>query len=184
MRYDSGLIEARNRMVKAKSPGAHAVSTLPKALDSQLAKALGLVEAKKYGEAAELFESLVESAKESGNLGLQRTVRNYLSVCHEHTSKTSKGHPSPDAEAQWLLNQGNSKAALTVLDKALKAAPNHAALHYLKASAHAQAGEAEASAEALNRALLLDGDLLNLYRLEPDFENVRNQAPFASIERA
>ena len=141
------------------------------------------MEAKKYAEAEAIFESLVGSAKELGNLGLQRMVQNYLSVCHEHTTKASKGHISPEAEAQMLLNRGDAKAALTLLDKALKASPNHAAQHYLKASAHAQLGDAEASAEALNHALLLDGDLLNLYRLEPDFEKVRNLAPFAAIER-
>ena len=82
-----------------------------------------------------------------------------------------------------LLNHQDSKGALALLDKATKAAPTHATLHYLKAIAHAQAGEAEAAADSLNRAMLLDGDLLHVYRLEPDFDSVRNQAPFAAIER-
>ncbi len=171
-------------MAKAKTSGAAAASVLPKALDSQLTKGLGLVEAKKYTEALELFQEMVGPAKESGNPALERTIRNYLTVCERKVGKGPKGAAKPEGEAQWLLNQNDAEGALALLEKSIKADPTSGILQFLKASAHAQMGDAEAAAEALNRSLLLDGDLLHLYRLETDFDGVRNMAPFAAIERS
>lgn len=171
-------------MAKAKAPTATPTPILPKALDSQLTKALGLVGSKHYAEALEIFKALVAPAKESGNIALQRTVHNYLVVCEHKTSKAPKGAASPEGDAQWLLNRKDSAGALALLEKSIKAAPTSGILHFLKATAHAQLGEAEASAEALNRSMLLNGDLLHLYRLETDFDAVRNTAPFAAIERS
>ena len=171
-------------MVKAKTSGAAAASILPKALESQLTKALALVEAKKYAEALDIFQAMAGPAKELGNLALERTIRNYLTVCERKTAKAPKGAAKPEGEAQWLLNRNDTKGALALLEKSIKTDPTNGILHFLKASAHAQMGDAEAAAEALNRSLLLDGDLLHLYRLETDFDGVRNLAPFAAIERS
>lgn len=171
-------------MAKAKSTGATATPILPKALDSQLTKALGLVESKHYGEAMEIFKALVGPAKEAGNVALQRTLHNYLVVCEHKTAKAPKTTDSPEGDAQWLLNKKDATAALALLEKSIKATPTSGILHFLKATAHAQVGDAEASADALNRSLLLNGDLIHLYRLETDFDAVRNMAPFAAIERS
>ncbi len=171
-------------MPKAKLPKAAPAPILPKALDSQLTKALGLVGTKHYAEAMEIFKALVGPAKEAGNIPLQRTLHNYLLVCEHKTAKTPKGAASPEGEAQWLLNKKDSTGALAMLEKSIKTAPTSGILQFLKATAHAQLGDAEASAEALNRSLLLNGDLLHLYRLETDFDTVRNMAPFAAIERS
>lgn len=171
-------------MAKAKTSGATATPTLPKAVDSQLTKALGLVGSKHFPEAMEIFKALEEPAKEAGNIALHRTVRNYLTVCEHRTAKAPKGAASAEGEAQWLLNKKDSTGALALLDKAIKAAPTSGILQFLKATAHAQLGDAEAAAEALNRSLLLNSDLIHLYRLETDFDAVRNMAPFAAIERS
>jgi tetratricopeptide (TPR) repeat protein len=171
-------------MAKAKLSGATVTPILPKAIDSQLTKALGLVESKHFDEAMEIFKGLVGPAKEAGNIALQRTLHNYLVVCEHKTAKAPKGTASPEGEAQWLLNKKDSNGALALLEKSIKAAPTSGILQFLKATAHAQLGDAEASAEALNRCLLLNGDLIHLYRLETDFDAVRNMAPFAAIERS
>lgn len=171
-------------MAKAKQPSATATPLLPKAIDSQLTKALGLVGSKHYTEALEIFKALAGPAKETGNIALQRTLRNYLVVCEQKTTKAAKAAAGPEGEAQWLLNKKDSAGALSLLEKSIKAAPTSGILHFLKATAHAQLGDAEAAAEALNRSMLLNGDLLHLYRLETDFDAVRNMAPFAAIERS
>ncbi len=171
-------------MAKAKSSGAAATPSIPKAIDSQLTKALGLMESKHYTEAMEQFKAITGPAKEIGNIALQRTVRNYLVVCEHKTAKAPKGGATPEGDAQWLLNRKDSTGALALLEKSIKAAPTSGILQFLKATAHAQLGDAEASAEALNRSLLLNSDLLHLYRLETDFDGVRNMAPFAAIERS
>ena len=171
-------------MTKAKLPKATPAPILPKALDSQLTKALGLVGSKHYAEAMEIFKALVGPAKEAGNIALQRTLHNYLVVCERKTNKAPKAAAGPEGDAQWLLNKKDSLGALALLEKSIKAAPTSGILQFLKATAHAQLGDAEASAEALNRSMLLNGDLLHLYRLETDFDTVRNMAPFAAIERS
>jgi len=171
-------------MAKAKTPTATATPILPKALDSQLTKALGLVGSKHYAEAMEIFKTLVGPAKEVGNLALQRTLHNYLVVCEQRITKSAKSALGPEGDAQWLLNKRDSLGALALLEKSIKAAPTSGILQFLKATAHAQLGDAEAAAEALNRSMLLNGDLLHLYRLETDFDSVRNMAPFAAIERS
>lgn len=171
-------------MAKTKPAGATVTPILPKALDSQLIKALGLVDSKHYAEAAELFKAMVAPAKEAGNIPLQRTLHNYLAVCEHKASKATKGSASPEGDAQWLLNKHDSTGALALLDKAIKADPSNGILQFLKATAHAQLADAEAAADALNRALLLNSDLIHLYRLETDFDAVRNTGPFAAIERS
>ena len=171
-------------MAKAKLPVAKPTPMLPKALDSQLTKALGLVGSKHYAEAMEIFKALVGPAKEAGNIALQRTLHNYLVVCERKTAKAPKGAASPEGDVQWLLNKKDSTGALALLEKSIKAAPASGILQFLKATAHAQLGDAEAAAEVLNRSLLLNSDLIHLYRLETDFDAVRNTAPFAAIERS
>lgn len=171
-------------MAKAKLPKPTPAPILPKAQDSQLTKALGLVGSKHYAEAMEIFKALVGPAKEAGNIALQRTLHNYLVVCERKTAKAPKAPAGPEGDAQWLLNKKDSVGALALLEKSIKAAPTSGILQFLKATAHAQLGDAEASAEALNRSMLLNGDLLHLYRLETDFDSVRNMAPFAAIERS
>lgn len=171
-------------MAKAKQSGVTVTPILPKGLDSQLTKALGLVGSKHYAEALEIFQALVGPAKEAGNIPLQRTLHNYLVVCENKTAKAHKSVASPEGDAQWLLNKKDSIGAVASLDKSIKANPTSGILQFLKATAYAQLGDAEASAEALNRALLLNSDLIHLYRLETDFDAVRNMAPFAAIERS
>lgn len=171
-------------MAKAKQSVARATPMLPKALDSQLTKALGLVGSKHYAEAMELFKALVAPAKEAGNIPLQRTLHNYLVVCEHKTAKAHKVAASPEGDAQWLLNKHDSTGALALLEKSTKADPTSGILQFLKATAHAQLGDAEAAAEALNCALSLNSDLIHLYRLETDFDAVRNTGPFAAIERS
>ena len=177
-------------MAKAKlssvtaTPIPTRIPILSKAFDSQLTKALRLVHSKHYAEAMETFQTLVGPAKESGNIALQRSLHNYLVVCEHKTAKAHKGAASPEGDVQWLLNKKDSTGALALLEKSIKAAPTSGILQFLKATAYAQLGDVEASAEALNRSLLLNSDLIHLYRLETDFDAVRNMAPFAAIERS
>ncbi len=171
-------------MAKAKSSTATVTPTLPKALDSQLTKALGLVGSKHYAEAIEILKAMVGPAKEAGNISLQRTLRNYLVVCELKAAKAHKVAASPEGDAQWLLNKHDSTGALALLEKAIKAEPTRGILHFLKATAYAQLADAEAAADSLNRALALNADLIHLYRLETDFDAVRNTGPFAAIERS
>lgn len=171
-------------MAKAKtapSQGKKPAAVLPDGLGEQLTKAIALVEGKKHTEAAAALEALGKAATQHGLLGLERTVRTYQSLLPAKAEK-AKGSDHAEMEIQVLLNRRDA-GALAAADKALKATPGNAQLHYLKAAALAQKGEAEASADCLKKALELNGDLLFIYQLEPDFEPMRRHASFAAFER-
>lgn len=158
-----------------------ATSTLPKALGDKLSKAVGLVDGKKHAEAEALLQELVKEAAEARHLGLERTARTYLKVCE--AARPAKGAGTPvELQAQLHLNRREGPAALELVEKALKAHKDRAPLHYLKAVAHAQAGDGSAAAAALTHALELDGDLRFVYRLEPDFDAFRREAAFVPFE--
>lgn len=158
-----------------------ATSTLSKALGDKLSKAIGLVDAKKHGEAESLLQELAKEAAEGRNLGVERTVRTYLRVC-EMAKPQKGGAAGPEMQAQLHLNRRETREALEVLDKALKGHKDRAQLHYLKALAHAQLGEAANAAAALGQAVELDNDLRFIYRLEPDFDAFRREAAFVTFE--
>jgi tetratricopeptide (TPR) repeat protein len=165
----------------APAEGKKNTAILPDGLGDQLAKAIALVEGKKHEEAAKALEALAKAATERGLYGLERTVRTYQSLLPAKAAK-SKGDEHPEMDIQVLLNK-RDPGALAAVDKALKAHPGSAQLHYLKAAALAQKGEAEPAAEALKKALELNADMLYVYQLEPDFEPMRRQAAFAAFER-
>ena len=166
-----------------------ATSTSPKgqqpgdALRAQFAQALAQVDAGKLKEAAAAFEGLLAACREQGEFGLLRSARNYLAAIQKRQEKPAEAAPEPGAEAVLLLNRRDADGALAVLDKALKTHRDCASLHFLKATAHAQKGEAEASAGSLKQALELDGAFLFQYRSEPDFEVMRRSACFAPFEQ-
>ena len=147
---------------------------------AELAKAVKLVDSGKHAEAIKPLEAL--AAESAGDPAFRRVVEAYLSVAK------AKAHPakavvlSPEDEAQSLLNHRDHAGALKVLDKAIKAHPKKGLLHYLAATAHAQAGKAEPAAECLKQALALDPSTLFLFRLEPDFTELRKSPLFAFTE--
>jgi tetratricopeptide (TPR) repeat protein len=82
-----------------------------------------------------------------------------------------------------LLNEGESEMALERAEKATKTHGDLAAMHYLKATAMAQMGRYDESAEALRKAMSLNPDYGWTFRLEPDFARARTSSHFATFER-
>ncbi len=89
----------------------------------------------------------------------------------------------PLMELSQLLNEGESEAALEKAEKATKAHADQAAMHYLKATAMAQMGRYEESAEALRKAISINPDYGWTFRLEPDFSRARASSHFVGFER-
>ena len=132
--------------------------------------------------AAKAFEFVQTQAVLEERLNLARSARGYLVAIQ--TRVAAKVTPAPDTAemaAQLLLNEQDAPAALALVDQALAASPDRAILHYLKAVASAQLEQVEASAEALAKAVSIDPDFLFQFRLESDFDGLRQQAPFAVL---
>ena len=147
---------------------------------AELAKAVKLVDAGKHAEALKPLEAL--AAESVHDPAFRRVVEAYLAVAKAKAHPAKLAGLSAEDEAQALLNHRDHAGALKVLDKALKAHPKKGLLHYLAATAHAQAGKAEAAAESLRQAIALDPSTLFLFRLEPDFTELRKSPLFAFTE--
>jgi tetratricopeptide (TPR) repeat protein len=166
---------------KPKTPAGK--SNLPKELESIMHKAISALEAGKPEEAAAGFDDLVARAAASGNVGLERVARGYAVAAHARVKKTSKAHSDPLMDLSLLLNEGESEMALERAEKATKTHGDLAAMHYLKATAMAQMGRYDESAEALRKAMSLNPDYGWTFRLEPDFARARTSSHFATFER-
>lgn len=147
---------------------------------AELAKAVKLVDSGKHADAIKPLEALAAAC--AGDPAFRRVVEAYLSVAKAHAHPAKAAAHQPEEEAQELLNRKDHAGALKVLDKAIKAHPKKGLLHYLAATAHAQAGQAEAAAGCLKQAMALDPSTLFLFRLEPDFTELRKSSLFAFTE--
>lgn len=151
-------------------------------VDKVFSEGLAFLNAGKLAEATKAFELVQEQGAAQERLNLGRTARCYLAAIQARlAAKVTPAPDTPEMAAQLLLNLQDSAAALEIVDKALVAAPDRAILHYLKAVACAQLEQVEASAEALGKAAELDPDFLFQFRLESDFDGLRQQAPFAVL---
>ena len=168
---------------KTKTPETPAPKA-PPSVDQAFSEGLGFLNAGDLDAAAKAFSFVAAEAGSQERLNLGRTARSYLAAIQARLQE--RGEPSKESgelAIQLMLNRKDAEAALARAEKALGAAPERAALHYLKAVAHAQLGHAQESADALARAVDLDPDLVYQFRLEPDFEGVRQSAPFVALLR-
>jgi tetratricopeptide (TPR) repeat protein len=165
-------------VTKSKAPSAQPAPKAHNPLHDEFGKGVKLFEQGKRAEAAKVMEGVAAKARETGEVHLLRSAQTYQGLCAEEAHAKSVSLPA-DFEAQLELNRKDPKAAITALDKALKAQPKDAKLHYLKAVALAQLDQEEESAASLKAAVELDPSLAYVFRLEPDFEEMRGSTAFS-----
>jgi len=153
-------------------------------LEVMFSKALEQFNAGKLKEASAAFEALQEEAVKREEIRLGRTAQGYLKAIQTRLeSLVAEAPQAPEMSVQVELNHGNPEAALALVEEGLKALPEHAGLHYLKALALAQLDQAQPSADALVKATTLEPGLIYQFRLDTDFDGVRHGAPFAVFNR-
>lgn len=163
---------------KAKTSGTPSSAPV-QGPEAALAEALKLFHDGKADAAKASFEALLDQAREQGHLGCERTAQIHLKALESRIGKAKAVSPEAALDAQILLNRHEAEAALPILDAALAKSGDRAQLHFLKAIALAQLDQAEGAAASLSQAVELDGGFLHLFHLEPDFDGVRQSAPFA-----
>ena len=166
----------------AKPKGGAEPDTALDLLESKFSNALELLSSNRAADALRLFEAVAAEASDSGNYGMARAAGNY--IAHQKHKKDTPPKADPLQEAVFLLNGRQAQAALENIDKVLKKAGKNANVHYLKAIALASARQPSLSAESLKTAIELEPELLQVYRLEPEFRPYRNSPSFESFERA
>ena len=163
-----------------------ALETLPSSLDPSLEQAfsegLARFHAGEFSAAADIFGSVRARIVNQDNLGFSYVVQRYLAaiqdrlkVCNDPCNETL------EMSAQLFLNEKKSLAAMEVIDRAISESSQRAVLYYLKAIAYAQLEQDQESAAALMRALELDPNFIFLFRLESDFDSVRNTDAFLEL---
>jgi hypothetical protein len=168
---------------KTKTSEPPAPKPVP-SVERTFAEGLGHLNAGNLAAATKAFTLVEGEAAAQERLNLARTARSYLAAIQARLQEQGTASKAPlEMEVQLMLNRRGAEAALARLEPALKAAPQRAPLHYLKAVAHAQLGQGPESAESLSRAVALDADLLYQFRLEPDFDALRQSGTFASLLR-
>lgn len=168
-------------MVTKTKPAASGNTPQGKSLEALFSEALKLVDQAQHDQAVAALESVRTQALSHGMVALARSAGNYLAALQSKSVHKKEAAVQPELAAQVCLNRGEADEALALLDKALKADGQDARLHYLKATALAQKGEAEAAAEALRKAVALNPDFCHQFRLERDFDRVRSASAFSSL---
>jgi outer membrane protein assembly factor BamD (BamD/ComL family) len=153
-------------------------------LESMLSQALEQFTAGKLKDAAKGFEALQVEAIKREDFRLGLTALGYLKAIQAREAEQGQqAVQAPELRAQLELNHQDPDAALVQVEEGLKTHPDHAGLHYVKALALAQLDQAQASADALAKAISLDAGLVFQFRLDADFDGFRHTAPFAVFNR-
>ena len=171
---------------KAKSsatPNSASAKGHENPLGDKLNTAMELFQGGRFQEAQTALDALLGEARKAEHFGMIHTVRATLAAIEARLEKPESGKDLPNLVAILHLNKRESEAALDVLEKALKTGGNNPHLNFLKATALAQLGRADQSAEALQKAISVDSDLQVLFHLERDFDGVRYGSAFAAYER-
>jgi predicted Zn-dependent protease len=171
---------------KAKSEQASKSVPVPAAQPSPLAgafaKAVKLVDSGKYAEAVKALDTLMEEAQAAGDWAVKRRAQIYRLLAEAKLHPAKAVAADAVTEIQACLNRHDTDGALKLAEKAIKAHPAQANLHYLRAVAFAQAENTEASADSLKKAMELDEDLVFQWHMEPDFNSIRKSPLFAFTE--
>jgi len=148
----------------------------------QFSEALELLQKGELAEAKDLFESIASSNPDEPVL--TERARTYARICNR---KGRPEDPEPDAPDQFyyqavlLLNDGDSDAAIKLLDKALQSAPSSAKFLYARASASAIKGNTEQAVSDLRQAIAADPQIRFQATNDPDFEQIREEPAFIDI---
>jgi len=145
-------------------------------------RAIELFHKRRFDEAAEQFENLIEKHPEE--LEFIDRAKMYLSACRN--GKRSKPlAPSEPEEmyhaAVFEKNRGNVDRALDLLKKLTSKRDGDGRLHYLAACCHALVGDSDQALLDLRKAIAADGQNRIHARLETDLSSLRGTPGFTEL---
>lgn len=141
------------------------------------AKAVKALSQKKWKEARDLFQAILE---ETDRPELADRSRRYLAVAEEKLSKGGAPKVDPFLEAVYERNRGNLDEALALCGAGGRQGKDDR-FAYLAASIHALRGESENAAKLLTTAIELDPkNRVHAYH-DADFAELRTDEEYASL---
>ncbi|HYL97600.1 MAG TPA: tetratricopeptide repeat protein [Blastocatellia bacterium] len=111
-------------------------------------------------------------------------VRTYLAICDQKLAKSTapvRGVEPLYNQGVFEFNRGNTQAAITVFEKALKLEPRADHVLYSLATAYAKAGNTGKALESLRRAIALSPVHRSHSRHDPDFAMLRDNPDFQRL---
>ncbi len=150
-------------------------------LPGKLSQALELLHNQKFEAAQTALLSLMEEARAQQNLAAVRRIQVSLDAIQARMNPED-GEGDAAARATYLINRGEVAEAQTLLEKALKsdASPQFC---YLMSLVQVHLNNLERASEYLHKAVDGDESFLNLFHMEPDFDDVRYSQAFAEFGR-
>jgi tetratricopeptide (TPR) repeat protein len=148
----------------------------------QFAEALDLFHKGELAEAKSIFETIASSNPDEPVLA--ERARSFAKICDRKGESESFEPEAPDQfyyQAVLLLNEGDSDAAIKLLDKALQSNPSSAKYLYARASASAIKGSTEQAVSDLRKAIAADPQIRFQATNDPDFEQIREEPAFIDI---
>jgi len=146
------------------------------------AEAMALLQKKEWKPAAGILADFV--SRHARERELCQRARTYLRVCTAHMNTMDQ---TPDTVEGFLLratvrsNDGDLKAALTLLNQGLKHFPQDHKLLYLKASTLALTGDHRASLRTLAKSIAADEQNRIYAANSPDFADLRDDEEFITL---
>jgi tetratricopeptide (TPR) repeat protein len=149
---------------------------------AEFSAAVDLLNKGELAEAKAKFENIASSNPDEPVLS--ERARSYARICDRKTESASVAPDTPEDcyyQAVLRLNDGDSDAAIKLLDKALQASPSSAKLLYARASASAITGNTEQAVSDLRQAIAADPQIRFQATNDPDFEQIREEPAFIDI---
>lgn len=111
-------------------------------------------------------------------------ARTWLKICERKLAPVSDDPSDPDeayTRAVVLMNNGETRQAIKLLDRCLQNEPTSVRFLYARASAHALEGRAEPAVADLRQAISIEPKVRYQAVNDIDFEKVREEPAFIDI---
>ncbi len=166
---------------KLEELGLGSMDSSTEAAEATLAdfgRALELLHAQEYRQAAELLEKVADNAQ---SIQLADRARQHLKICRSQTDEASENGDSY-LNAVFEKNNGNLEQALALCQQ--KTVDDDERYAYLMASIQALAGAEDKALELLEDAIRLEPkNRVHAYH-DPDFEALRGREEFVQLVQA
>jgi tetratricopeptide (TPR) repeat protein len=160
-----------------KPPSANALAAV-----RSFEQALKVFNRHEYADARSAFETILEKFHDQGEV--TAGARTYLAVCDQRLSRL----PSMPRDAEALydqgvfqFNKGNTREALDLYDKALRADPRADHVWYSLAAAYARLTNSSKALDALRRAIAIRSVHRSHARRDLDFASLRGNLEFQQL---